>query len=136
MPDEEPHDDDSDLETDLDFDDELTEQADERVSLLILSAAVIGVLVGLFVWGSLAMSVMSSTEGLIDDFSTDSEGSTGLRQDVAVLDCDAFDPDGGLKTGSYVHFPRCLASACSSQAFSSPSRACRTASGLVEFGPM
>ena len=80
MPDQEHADDAGDSETDLDLDagETLTEQAGERVSPLILSAAVIGVLVGLFVWGSLVMSVMSSTEGLLDDLSTDSGGSPGI----------------------------------------------------------
>ena len=80
MPDQEHSDDAGDSEPALDLDagETLTEQAGERVSPLILSAAVIGVLVGLFVWGSLAMSVMSSTEGLLDDLSTDSGGSPGI----------------------------------------------------------
>jgi hypothetical protein len=73
---------------------ELTEERDDRVSPLILSAAVIGMLVGLFVWGSLAMSVMSSTEGLITDLSTGSEGSPAAFE--GQVDCDALDQEDTL----------------------------------------
>ena len=67
---------------------ELTEQPDDRVSPLILSAAVIGLLVGLFVWGSLAFSLASSTEGMIDDLGTGSEGPSGAGTQDLPPDCD------------------------------------------------
>lgn len=65
----------------------LDEPPVDRVPPLILVSAVIGLVVGLFVWGSLAISVMSSTGDVIDDFSADSEGAFDLPENDLVIDC-------------------------------------------------
>lgn len=70
-----------------DIEEALTEPPEDRVPPLILVSAVIGLVVGLFVWGSLAMSVMSSTEGVIEDLSTDSEGAFDMEEADLVIDC-------------------------------------------------
>lgn len=71
---------------------------EERVPPLILMSAVIGLVVGLFVWGSLAISVMSSTEGVISDLSTDSEGAFDIESADLVLDCGDADASRFLST--------------------------------------
>jgi hypothetical protein len=47
---------------DFDLDEALSEQRDERVSPVVALAGVIGVIVGLVFWGSLAMSILSTGE--------------------------------------------------------------------------
>ena len=76
----------TELDLGAEIESELTQERDERVSPLILSAAVIGVLVGLFVWGSLAMSVMSSADSIVDDASTGSDGSPATFEEP--IDCE------------------------------------------------
>jgi hypothetical protein len=72
---------------------ELTQERDDRVSPLILSAAVIGMLIGLFVWGSLAMSVMSSADSIFDESSTGAQGQPAAEGEI---DCDDFDTRAAL----------------------------------------
>ncbi len=83
-----------DLDTEPAFSDQLTEARDNRTSPLILGAAVIGLLVGLFVWGSLAMSVMSSGGDGLDDLTA--EGTLADALDDGALECSDFGPDRNL----------------------------------------
>ena len=71
-------------EEDLKQDEEQAEPRDERIPPLILASAVTGLLIGLFVWGSLAMTVMSSAQGLFDDLNS---GSLGPPAVGATVDC-------------------------------------------------
>ena len=66
----------------FEFEEEPTDQREERVSPLILASAVVGLLVGLFLRGSLVMSVGSSAGDLLNDVSLDSEGAPSALDTV------------------------------------------------------
>jgi hypothetical protein len=54
---------------------ELTPQRDERISPFIVIAAVAGLAIGLYLWGSLAISLTASAGDLFDDANTTSAGA-------------------------------------------------------------
>jgi hypothetical protein len=80
---------------DFRLEDELTKQRDERSSPVVLLVGLVGLIVGLFVWGSIAMSVLSSGEdanAATNDppaASDDAEGGagTGAEDPEAPIDC-------------------------------------------------
>jgi hypothetical protein len=97
---------------DFDFAHELTEERDDQASPVIIGAAVAGLAVGLFLWGSIALSAFSavglfdnSSPAVSDDVSNASDGAGGggdansepaAGVTEAVLDCDAFGPTRAL----------------------------------------
>jgi hypothetical protein len=76
---------------DFNFEDELTVQRDERSSPIVILAAIAGLVVGLFVWGSVAMSVLSAGEATgtpterAPVVAEDDENDAG---DEVAIDCD------------------------------------------------
>jgi hypothetical protein len=84
----------SDLfQEDFDFEEQLTEERDERVSPLIVGAAVIGLMVGLFVWGSLTLSMISGAGDFFDDVSTSplDEIEPPSVVETGPVDCEALE---------------------------------------------
>jgi hypothetical protein len=69
----------------LEIEAELTDPRDERVSPWILSAAVIGLLIGFFFWGSLVMSVASAAGDFFDGDSTTNNGSIAAGDTVTTV---------------------------------------------------
>jgi hypothetical protein len=70
---------------DFRLEDELTQPRDERSSPLVLIVGIIGLIVGLFVWGSIAMSVLSSGD--------DADAAAGNSPSVAEEASDDSEPE-------------------------------------------
>ena len=77
------------FDDDFDLDDELSQQRDERISPYIAVAAAIGLAVGLFLWGSVAISVLSAGESIAGDTDPSIEGAPGVsdEQEGGPIDC-------------------------------------------------
>lgn len=89
-------------EEDGDLDDQIDEQRDNTVSPVVIGAAVAGLLVGLLLWGSIALSAFSGMMGVFDDddspvAESGAEDTEGLPlTDDQTIDCDAFGPTRAL----------------------------------------
>jgi hypothetical protein len=97
--------DDEDL---VDLEAELTETRDERISPLVLGAAVAGLLVGLFLWGSLVMSVASAAGDLFDGDDTNS-GAPAAIDTITAAPSSTPEPAATGSPGSDVNRADCTA---------------------------
>lgn len=76
---------------------------EDRPPPLVLIGAGVGVLIGLLLWGSIALAAVSGVLGIFDDSTpavstnTGEESEAPLADDTdLVLDCDAFGPNRAL----------------------------------------
>lgn len=82
----------------FDLNDELTQQRDERISPVVAVVGLIGIIVGVAFWGSLAMSILSAGEGnASSDTGPDRPPAAGeVEEEEAGIDCDDIEDASAL----------------------------------------